>query len=184
MIPGKRPLSFTLRHDCLVNILRTEITIAAAFNPPTEPPPTGKKYVAIWDTGATNCVISKKIAAELNLQPITLVQVHTAGGFRTCPVYLVSILLPNQVGFPQVRVTEVDSLSDADVLIGMDVINTGDFAVTNHEGKTVFTFRCPSTTCIDFVKNSSIITSAAVGRNSPCPCGSDKKYKRCCGKSA
>ena len=24
----------------------------------------------------------------------------------------------------------------------------------------------------------------AVGRNQPCPCGSGKKYKKCCGKSA
>ncbi|MFC3885599.1 SEC-C metal-binding domain-containing protein [Bacillus songklensis] len=23
-----------------------------------------------------------------------------------------------------------------------------------------------------------------VGRNGPCPCGSGKKYKRCCGKGA
>ncbi|MBR2938604.1 MAG: SEC-C domain-containing protein [Kiritimatiellae bacterium] len=24
--------------------------------------------------------------------------------------------------------------------------------------------------------------SAAVGRNDPCPCGSGKKYKKCCGR--
>ncbi len=27
-------------------------------------------------------------------------------------------------------------------------------------------------------------TGAKVGRNDPCPCGSGKKYKKCCGKSA
>jgi preprotein translocase subunit SecA len=27
-------------------------------------------------------------------------------------------------------------------------------------------------------------TQAAVGRNDPCPCGSGKKYKKCCGKGA
>ena len=27
-----------------------------------------------------------------------------------------------------------------------------------------------------------IITSAKTGRNDPCPCGSGKKYKKCCGK--
>ena len=26
--------------------------------------------------------------------------------------------------------------------------------------------------------------SGKVGRNSPCPCGSGKKYKRCCGRAA
>ncbi|MYH39749.1 MAG: SEC-C domain-containing protein, partial [Candidatus Dadabacteria bacterium] len=25
-------------------------------------------------------------------------------------------------------------------------------------------------------------TQKKVGRNSPCPCGSGKKYKRCCGR--
>jgi preprotein translocase subunit SecA len=25
--------------------------------------------------------------------------------------------------------------------------------------------------------------SAKVGRNNPCPCGSGKKYKKCCGRS-
>jgi SWIM/SEC-C metal-binding protein len=28
------------------------------------------------------------------------------------------------------------------------------------------------------------ITSTKVGRNDPCPCGSEKKYKKCCGSGA
>jgi uncharacterized protein YecA (UPF0149 family) len=28
------------------------------------------------------------------------------------------------------------------------------------------------------------VPKPAVGRNSPCPCGSGKKYKRCCGVNA
>ena len=27
-------------------------------------------------------------------------------------------------------------------------------------------------------------TSPQVGRNDPCPCGSNKKYKNCCGRNA
>jgi preprotein translocase subunit SecA len=27
-------------------------------------------------------------------------------------------------------------------------------------------------------------TGAKIGRNDPCPCGSGKKYKRCCGQAA
>ena len=38
-----------------------------------------------------------------------------------------------------------------DVLIGMDVINNGDFAVSNHGGVTKFSFRLPSQGHIDFV---------------------------------
>ena len=98
-------------------------------------------------------------------------------------IYLVNIRLPNQVGFLQWRVTKQDLPSKTDVLIGMDVIGVGDFAVTHKDGKTVFSFRCPSIARIDFVEKSSATGEPFVGRNSPCPCGSGKKYKRCCGRS-
>ena len=42
----------------------------------------------------------------------------------------------------------------ADVLIGMDIINEGDFAVTNLNGRTKFSFRVPSQADIDFVRES------------------------------
>lgn len=31
-------------------------------------------------------------------------------------------------------------------------------------------------------KSGTVITEKKVGRNDPCPCGSGKKYKKCCGK--
>ena len=31
-------------------------------------------------------------------------------------------------------------------------------------------------------KNSNIKSTKKVGRNEPCPCGSGKKYKKCCGR--
>jgi preprotein translocase subunit SecA len=34
-------------------------------------------------------------------------------------------------------------------------------------------------------KNSStVVKDKKIGRNDPCPCGSGKKYKKCCGISA
>lgn len=35
---------------------------------------------------------------------------------------------------------------------------------------------------LDRWKSENIATSNKVGRNEPCPCGSGKKYKHCCGK--
>ena len=32
------------------------------------------------------------------------------------------------------------------------------------------------------IKKASVKTENKVGRNDPCPCGSGKKYKQCCGK--
>ena len=43
-------------------------------------------------------------------------------------------------------------MGEADVLVGMDIINTGDFAVTNLGGITKFSFRFPSLEHIDFVE--------------------------------
>jgi hypothetical protein len=104
-------------------------------------------------------------------------------------VYLVSVFLPNNVCFSPLRVTEGDLVGDVEVLIGMDIIGRGDFAISNKDGKTAFSFRMPSLERIDFVeqnkslsKTKSIPPSRRVGRNDPCPCGSGKKYKKCCGR--
>lgn len=76
----------------------------------------------------------------------------------------------------------------------MDIITRGDFAITNVNGKTTFSFRFPSIGTIDFVDEGQKMEKAQtkgtaaikkekkVGRNDPCPCGSGKKYKNCHGK--
>jgi uncharacterized protein YecA (UPF0149 family) len=90
--------------------------------------------------------------------------------------------------FGMVRVAKIPLHRDIDVLIGMDILGQGDFAVTSHKGKTTFSFCCPPRREIDFVAevraSQQILPahSAKIGRNSPCPCGSNKKYKKCCGK--
>jgi len=174
--------SFTLKSDGRLKALMTEAAIGVAFDPSITAPPLLRTYLAIWDTGATNTSISKKVVDECDLKPIGMAQVHTAAGTKNCRVYFISIMLRNNVGFTQVRVTE-NEVTGADVLIGMDLITQGDFAITNLNGKTVFSFRCPSNECIDFVKSAQSMASLPkVGRNDPCPCGSGKKYKYCCGR--
>lgn len=34
----------------------------------------------------------------------------------------------------------------------------------------------------DFNRSKQVINEEKIGRNDPCPCGSGKKYKKCCGK--
>jgi hypothetical protein len=54
---------------------------------------------------------------------------------------------------PGVRVTEFESNDRFDILIGLDIITIGDFSITNHNGKTVVSFRIPSDTYhIDYVE--------------------------------
>ena len=182
-MPTSKSFSLSFNNG-VAKALVTEAIIHPAFDPSkVKTVPPGIKYNAVWDTGATNTVITKKVARECSLKPISMTQVHTAGGTINCPVYLVNIMLPNTVGVKLLRVTEAELTGDFEVLIGMDIITIGDFAITNQNGNTTFSFRIPSTETIDFVKQpqSKPAPQPKVGRNAPCPCGSGKKYKKCCG---
>jgi len=74
------------------------------------------------------------------------------------------------------------SLEDA--ISCMDIIGNGDFAVTNFQGKTTFSFRAPSMEKMDFVHRVKspatpfVSSGPKVGANDPCPCGSGKKFKK------
>jgi predicted aspartyl protease len=176
--------SFTTKFDGLSRILFNTVGIAPAFDPSTvasgQPSPF-KQYRGIWDTGATASVITQKVVNELGLQQIGITKVHHAQGQTLAEVYLVNVAVPNGVGFAGVRVTKGD-LPDVDTLIGMDIMGRGDFAVSNFNGKTAFSFRMPSTECIDFTGKIPQTVPPRIGRNDPCPCGSGKKFKKCCGK--
>jgi len=106
---------------------------------------------AIWDTGASHSVISSKFAKQLNLKPTGVTKVNGVNGQHESSQYLVSITLENGIKFAPVQVTE-GVFVDFDVLIGMDIIATGSFAITNKNGKTTMSFSHPSLDRIDFVK--------------------------------
>ena len=115
------------------------------------------------------------------MQPTGITIVHTPSGQSESPKFLVALGLPNKVIFNEVRVTLAKLTGNIDVLIGMDIIQRGDFAVTNHNGKTAFSFRIPSIGLIDFVQEINQM-KVNPGRNAPCYCGSGKKYKHCHGQ--
>ena len=137
----------------LRSVLKNRCSISQAFNPAAgggTPPPI-VEFDAIWDTGATNSVITQEVVDDCGLAPIGVVQVHGVHGVDNADVFLVNIYLPNRVAFGAVRVTK-GRLTGAQILIGMDLINQGDFAVTNFQGLTKFSFRVPSMRHIDFVQ--------------------------------
>lgn len=110
---------------------------------------------ALWDTGATTTCVSPNVVQSLSMIPTGKMNSHTASGVSVVNTYLANIILPNHV-----RVTDVMMMDAAigqrgfDVLIGMDVITTGDFCVSNYQGKTVLTFRIPSEGLTDYVPSS------------------------------
>jgi len=149
-----KPQAFTVEFNGRAHVLITPVHIGRAFDHTkiSRPPGNVLTYNGIWDTGATNTVITERVARECGLKPIGVTNVETAGGRKRSNVYLVSIGLPNTVGVSSLRVTEGILNGNVEVLIGMDVIGGGDFAITCNDGKTVFSFRFPSKTKIDFVK--------------------------------
>jgi predicted aspartyl protease len=143
---------FTATFNSISRVLHNEVELESAINPCVK-----LKIKALWDTGATNSVIRPELAAKLELQPVGKVLINTPSG-KDVPsnVYFVNLYLPNHVAIPKIPVLE-GIPNNCDMLIGMDVIKLGDFAVSNYNGKTTFSFRMPSMAMIDFVKHSYLI---------------------------
>ena len=112
---------------------------------------------ALWDTGATGTCISKEVVTELGLQPVSQRQVLTPSGHAVVNVYLVDIILPNNVVFKDIAVCDSEIGDQGiDVLVGMDVILNGTFTVSNYGGKTAFSFAVPSDKMIDYAAELKI----------------------------
>lgn len=107
--------------------------------------------LAQWDTGATNTCISEEIAKKYNLKPVSYAQSKTPSGKLTSPIYFIDIVLNNEVVFTNWAVmgSKIGE-QGIDILIGMDVISKGDFAISNYNGTTQFSFRIPSQEHVDY----------------------------------
>ena len=107
--------------------------------------------LAQWDTGATNTCISEEIAKQYNLKPISYMRSKTPSGELISPVYYIDIELNNEVVFNNWTVmgSKIGE-QGIDVLIGMDIISKGDFAISNYNKKTQFSFRLPSQQDVDY----------------------------------
>jgi len=144
---SKIGLSFTTSYSGLARSLHTQVDVESVISP-------GAKINidALWDTGAYSSLIRPEVAAQLNLKPISKTLINTPSD-KNVPsnIYLINIYLPNGTRIDCIHVLE-GIPSGCDMLIGMDVISLSDFAITNFNGSTMFSFRMPSMTNIDFNK--------------------------------
>ena len=156
--PASKSLTLTANGGIL-RVLQTTCHLSVAHDPTTgTAPPLVFPFAGIWDTGASASAISQRVVDACGLAQIGMTQVQTADGLVDAETYLINIFLPNQVGFKHVQVTKANLGQHNDMLIGMDIISAGDFAITNKNGNTVFTFRVPSEVCFDFVKEHNLRT--------------------------
>jgi hypothetical protein len=82
--------------------------------------------------------------SQLNLIPIDTKVVHGINSKQTVDVVAISIKLPNGLLIPDIRVFVCDIPSPIDMLIGMDIIQLGDFHISNTRSRTLFSFVIPS----------------------------------------
>lgn len=107
--------------------------------------------IAQWDTGATSTCISKELVTQLGLQPTGMIKVQTPSGIGLMNKYMINLILNNEVRIMNLVVMDSEIGNQGiDVLIGMDIISNGDFAVSNFEGKTQFSFRLPSQEHVEY----------------------------------
>lgn len=172
-------LSFTITYSGITHRIKSDAFVS-------KPGSVDKvKLNALWDTGATQCVISESFAEQIGLTKVSEATMNHAGGSSKVNVYIADIELLNKVIVRDVKLLSTKSINDFDMIIGMNVITLGDFCITNKDRRTVVSFRYPSETQIDFVKESEDFKSKyyrSLGRNAKCPCNSGKKVKDCCGK--
>ncbi len=134
-----------------------------------------KEVSALWDTGATVTCVSMELAKELSLVPTGMREIRTPSGAKTVNTYLVDLELPNKVTVTNVMVCDSDiGTQGLGVLIGMNIILQGDFAVSNFKGKTTFTFRIPSQKETNYV-NEARLQDLVGEKHGP---GKRKKKKR------
>ena len=146
--------AFTATTDGRPNVLKSPCDIEPAASSPI----AFHSFEAIWDTGATHSSITQDVVDQCGLKPIGKIKVAHAGiddEPDETDVYLVNIRLPNQVIVENVQVGR-GGFSGGDVLIGMDIINTGDFAITHAKDQTKFTFQIPPQADIDFVQGQPL----------------------------
>lgn len=99
---------------------------------------------SLWDTGASVTLISARVAKVLGLSSIGKSGVSGYNdGVDVKDTYCVHVGLATGDIVTNIMAMEFES-DEYDVVIGMDIICKGDFAVTNQNERTTFSFRIPS----------------------------------------
>lgn len=142
----------TRRWDKLVSQIITEVFITSDVRDTDIVIDETKEWNALWDTGASCTSISKKVIKELGLKPTGKHKVNTASEEVLTNEYNINLTIPKCVEATGLSVIENNIEDKFDCIIGMDIIRTGDFSITNRDGHTAFSFRVPSIKEIDYEK--------------------------------
>lgn len=135
----------TIKYNTIVNEIITPAVISQAISLDGDigAPDYYETDNAMWDTGATNTLVSKSIIEKLALHPHNKAKVLTAGGIITTDTYIVHIILPTGTAELDVEVL-LNENNDYDIVIGMDIINKCDFCISNKNAKSTLSIKHPA----------------------------------------
>ena len=114
------------------------------------------RFICIWDTGASVSCVTSNIVERYNLTSIGKSDFFTGGHCKSksTDVYSIDLMFRDDFVFNNLRVLKIEKHDVFDIIIGMDIISQGDFAVSNLNGSTSFSFRIPSMGTANFLNEN------------------------------
>ena len=94
-----------------------------------------------------------------------------------------SLVEPNPIDTME-EDTKVSLVFDKEKLYKNMVDAKADWLYELPQWKEIFSEEKLHELYLEQKKSNTIVKGPKIGRNDPCPCGSGKKYKKCCGKNA
>ncbi|MDD3218190.1 MAG: SEC-C metal-binding domain-containing protein [Lachnospiraceae bacterium] len=114
-----------------------------------------------------------ELAAKYEIEPMTMV--GFLDGIND------SLVTPNPIETMDFD-TEVSLAYDKEKLYKNMVDAKADWLYELPAWDTIFTPEKKKELYLEQKKSGTVVNTKKVGRNDPCPCGSGKKYKYCCGR--
>jgi hypothetical protein len=131
----------------LLSALATPCEVSRAFNPANGIPDYPKiEFKALWDTGAVHSVITPRVIEACGLKPMRLIKpvlLQGVDGYEPSEAYAINLSLPDHITYHELPVLLKNPGKDVwwDLIVGMDIISTGEFIVKNVNSKTEWSFR-------------------------------------------
>ena len=141
--------AYTFEHNEIVNVPIVLTTVIGQHS--------HEIVYGLIDTGCSHTCISEELAQKMNLTVVGSDNYIGADTIVKCNKYLVGIYIDQDIDCGTLDVgTFKKQNRPEDVLIGMDILNHCDLAITNTNGKTRISISCPSTHTIDFTKENML----------------------------
>ena len=95
---------------------------------------------ALWDTGATHCLITPELAERMGMKSLGKKDNNTAGGIVEGNVYQLGLYVNEHIVYPRLYFGEANGGGRFDIVIGMNAIRHGRFTIEGHGDDRKFTF--------------------------------------------